>query len=61
MKKHSTIKISQQFDVPLKTLEKCVTSYNKYFHSFDDNYKTHTQLIDDLKKKFLLYKETMKF
>ena len=29
VEKHSTIKIAEQFDVPLKTIEKWVTAYNK--------------------------------
>ena len=49
--KHSTIKTAEQFNVPLKTLEKWITAYNKNNHVFDDNYKTQAQLIDDLKKQ----------
>ena len=49
--KHSTLKTAQQFDIPLKTLEKWITAYNKDEHCFDDDYKTQAQIIDDLKKK----------
>ena len=49
--KHSTIKTAQQFDVPLKTVEKWITAFNKDNHCFDSNYKTQAQIIDDLKKE----------
>jgi len=49
--KHSTIKTAQQFDIPLKTLEKWITAYNKNNKIFDADYKTQSQIIDDLKKK----------
>lgn len=49
--KHSTIKTAEQFDVPLKTLEKWITAYNKDNKVFDANYKTQSQIVDDLKKK----------
>ena len=49
--KHSTIQAAQQFDIPLKTLEKWITSYNKDRRVFDDDYKTQAQIIDDLKRK----------
>lgn len=49
--KHSTSKTAEQFDVPLKTLEKWITAYNKDSKVFDSNYKTQAQIIDDLKKK----------
>ena len=49
--KHSTSKTAQQFDIPLKTLEKWITYYNKDNKVFDSNYKTQAQIIDDLKKK----------
>ena len=47
--KHSTIKTAEQFDVPLKTLEKWITSFNKDNKCFDADYKTQSQIIDDLK------------
>lgn len=49
--KHSTIKTAQQFDIPLKTLEKWITAFNKDNKVFDANYKTQAQIIDDLKRK----------
>ena len=33
--KHSTIKTAEQFDVPLKTLEKWITAFNKDNKCFD--------------------------
>lgn len=49
--KKSTIKTAQQFDIPLKTLEKWITAYNKDNRVFDSDYKTQAQIIEDLKKK----------
>lgn len=49
--KHPTIKTSQQFDIPLKTVEKWITSYNKDSKVFDSDYKSHGQIISVLKKK----------
>lgn len=49
--KHSTIKTAEQFDIPLKTLEKWITAYNKDSRVFDADYKSQSQIIDDLKKK----------
>ena len=47
--KHSTIKTAEQFDVPLKTLEKWITAFNKDNKCFDADYKTQSQIIADLK------------
>lgn len=49
--KHSTIKTAEQFEIPLKTVEKWITAYNKDSHCFDAGYKTQAQIIDDLKRK----------
>ncbi len=49
--KHSTIKTAEQFDIPLKTVEKWITSYNKDNKVFDADYKSQAQIIDDLKKE----------
>lgn len=49
--KHSTIRTAEQFDIPLKTLEKWITAYNKDNRVFDSDYKTQSQIIDDLKKQ----------
>ena len=51
VEKHSTIKTAKQFDIPLKTVEKWITAYNKDNKVFDANYKTQAQIIDELKKK----------
>lgn len=49
--KHSTIKTAEQFDVPLKTLEKWITAYNKDSNVFNSNYLSQVQQIDLLKKQ----------
>lgn len=49
--KHSTSKTAEQFDIPLKTLEKWITAYNKDNKIFDSNYKSQAQIIDELKKQ----------
>ena len=49
--KHSTIKTAEQFDIPLKTLEKWITAFNKDNKIFDSNDKNQAQIITDLKKK----------
>ena len=49
--KHSTLKTAEQFEIPLKTVEKWITAYNKDNHCFDADYKTQAQVIDDLKKE----------
>ena len=49
--KHSTIKTAEQFDIPLKTVEKWITAYNKNNKVFDSHYKSQAQIIDDLKKE----------
>lgn len=60
--KHSTIKTAEQFDIPLKTLEKWITAFNKDSRYFDSDYKTQAQIIDDLKKKIVSLKnETLYF
>ena len=54
--KHSTIKTAEPFDIPLKTVEKWITAYNKNNKIFDSDYKSQAQIIDDLKKNFLFKK-----
>ena len=49
--KHSTIKTAEQFNIPLKTLEKWITAYNKNNNVFNSDYKTQAQIINDLKKQ----------
>ena len=49
--KHSTIKTAQQLDIPLKTLEKWITAYNKDHNVFNSDYLSHTRQIELLKKE----------
>ena len=49
--KHSTIKTAKQFEIPLKTVEKWITAYNKDTRVFDSDYKTKNQIIEELKRK----------
>lgn len=49
--KHSTIKTAQQFEVPLKTVEKWITAYNKDHNVFNSDYLSSNQQIELLKKK----------
>ena len=49
--KHSTIKTAQQFEVPLKTVEKWITAYNKDSNVFNDNYLTLEKQNELLKKQ----------
>ena len=49
--KHSTIKTAEQFNIPLKTLEKWITAYNKDNNVFNSDYKSQAQIINDLKKQ----------
>lgn len=48
--KHSTKGTALQFDIPLKTVEKWVSSYNKDIHVFDDDYLSSDKCIEQLKK-----------
>ena len=48
---HSTLKTAQQFDIPLKTLEKWITAYNKDPNVFNENYLSKQQQIFELKKE----------
>ena len=49
--KHSTIATANQFDIPLKTLEKWITAYNKDHNVFDEDYLSKEQQIIELKKR----------
>ena len=49
--KHSTIQTANQFDIPLKTLEKWITAFNKDNNVFNSDYKSQVQIINDLKKQ----------
>jgi len=48
---HSTLKTSKDFNLPIKTLEKWITAYNKDNHCFDSNYISPQAQIDKLKKE----------
>ena len=49
--KHSTMATAQQFNVPLKTLEKWITAYNKDHNVFNANYISSYRQIEILKKQ----------
>lgn len=49
--KHSTIKTAEQFEVPLKTVEKWITAYNKDHNVFNSDYLSSNQQIEMLKKR----------
>ena len=48
---YSTLKTANEYGIPIKTLEKWITAYNKDNRCFDSNYKTQSQIIDDLKRQ----------
>lgn len=48
--KHSTIKTCQRFDIPLKTVEKWITAFNKDPSVFDADYQSQAKQIENLKK-----------
>lgn len=48
---HSTIATAHQFEVPLKTLEKWITAYNKDHNVFNSNYLSSSRQIEILKKQ----------
>ena len=49
--KHGTLATAKQFDIPLKTLEKWITAYNKDHNVFNEDYLSKEQQIVELKKK----------
>lgn len=49
--KHSTSKTAEQFDIPLKTIEKWITAYNKDHNVFNSDYLSSAKQIDLLKKQ----------
>jgi transposase-like protein len=49
--KQSTIKTAKDLNVPLKTLEKWITAYNKNNKIFDSDYISPEQQIQSLKKR----------
>ena len=50
-KKNSTCKTAEKYGVPLKTLEKWITSYNKDKTSFGTENLTKEEQIKELKKQ----------
>lgn len=48
---HSTLKTAEQFDIPIKTLEKWITAYNKDPNVFNEGYLSQVQQIQELKKE----------
>lgn len=48
--KHSTIGTAKQFDIPLKTVEKWITNYNKDNNYYNDDYLSKDQQIAECKK-----------
>lgn len=49
--KHSTIKTAHQFEIPLKTVEKWITAYNKDHNVFNSDYLSKDRQIELLKKE----------
>jgi len=49
--KNSTVKMAEQFSVPLKTLEKWITTYNKDSNSFNKDYVAEDETIANLRKR----------
>ena len=49
--KASTIMTAKDLNIPLKTLEKWITAYNKNAHVFDKNYVSSEQQIETLKRR----------
>ena len=47
----STIKTAEEYNIPLKTLENWITAFNKDNRCFDADYKTQSQIIDELKRE----------
>lgn len=48
---HSTIQTAERFNVPLKTLEKWITAFNKDSRVFDSQYLSPHQQIENLKRE----------
>lgn len=65
---HSTLKTAQEFNIPLKTLEKWITAYNKDNHVFDvDDFSPQAEInklnktIKEQQKVIELLKKTISF
>lgn len=48
---HSTIRTAEQFEIPLKTIEKWITAYHKDPNVFNEGYLSQAQQIVELKKQ----------
>ena len=59
-KKNSTSKTAEKYGVPLKTLEKWITSYNKDKTSFGTGNLTKEEQIKELKKQLKRLEEEQK-
>ena len=66
--KHSTIGTAQQFDIPLKTVEKWITAYNKDNNVFNvDDFSPQAEInrlnkkIKEQEKVIQLLKKTISF
>jgi transposase-like protein len=59
--KQSTSKTAKDLNIPLKTLEKWITAYNKNNKIFDSDYISPEQQIQSLKKELLNSKLLMIF
>lgn len=57
---HSTSKTAEEFNVPLKTLEKWITAYNKDNHCFDPDYISPQDQIAKLERENKKLRETNK-
>lgn len=58
LQKESTIKTANDLNIPLKTLEKWITAYNKNNKCFDSDYITPEQQIQTLKKRIIELEKT---
>lgn len=57
IKNNSTSKIANELNIPLKTVEKWITSYNKNRYCFDDEYKKLLKRIEELEEENKKLKE----
>ncbi len=55
---HSTSKSAEEFNVPLKTLENWITTYNKDNHCFDPDYISPQEQIARLERENKKLRET---
>lgn len=57
IKNNSTSKIANELNIPLKTVEKWITLYNKNRYCFDDEYKKLLKRIEELEEENKKLKE----